>query len=557
LSRAGISLAAENTWKRKADIPTARGGQSSSVVDGKIYVIGGNTSEPNPQLVMSVEVYDPITDSWTQKADIPTGRTLLSTSVVDGKIYVIGGTTRDYVGRSTLEVYDPATDTWTRKADMPTPRAALSASAVNGKIYVMGGARNLNYLVGLPTVEEYDPATDIWTRKADMPTPKFALCTSVVDGQIYTIGGGTYSSPGREIVEAYDPATDTWTRKANMPTARRNFSTCVIGGKIYAIGGWVRSSLYAFTTVEQYDPVMDAWTIETDLPVPRAFLSANAIDGKIYAIGGTDRSHPCPALSTLYVLTIGGTSPDLNGDGIVGIKDLQRLIESWGQDDSLVDIAPPPFGDGIVDALDLELLMNYWEQSVDDPTLTAHWALDETEGTIAWDSAGTNDAVTFGDPLWLPTGGIVDGAIQLDGVDDCVIIGSIPNPAEGPFSVLAWIQGGEPGQVVISQITGANWLTSDVEGNLMTELRSPARDGGPLQSQTKITDGNWHRIGLVWDGSIIMLYVDDVLVAEDTQDGLETSDDGLYIGCGKGMESGTFWSGIIDDIRIYNRVVIP
>lgn len=71
------------------------------------------------------------------------------------------------------------------------------------------------------------------------------------------------------------------------------------------------------------------------------------------------------------------------------------------------------------------------------------------------------------------------------------------------------------------------------------------------------TDGNWHRIGFVWDGSNRILYVDGVAVAEDTQANLEESDDGLYIGTGKAMEPGTFWFGLIDDVRIYNRVVIP
>ena len=46
-------------------------------------------------------------------------------------------------------------------------------------------------------------------------------------------------------------------------------------------------------------------------------------------------------------------------------------------------------------------------------------------------------------------------------------------------------------------------------------------------------------------------------VAQDTQDGLKGSDSDLYIGCGKAMEPGTFFSGLIDDVRIYNRVVIP
>jgi len=250
--------------------------------------------------------------------------------------------------------------------------------------------------------------------------------------------------------------------------------------------------------------------------------------------------------------------PDFNGDGKVDIEDLIILIEHWNQDQPSIDIAPPPFGDGIVEVQDLEVVMQYWGQDVNDPTLVAHWALDESEGTIAQNSVGINDAVTFGDPHWQPTGGQVDGAIQLDGKDDCVIISSNPNPTEGPFSVLIWIKGGAPDQVILSKIGGANWLLADpVEGNLMTELAGPGPTGGPMLSQTNITDGNWHRIGFIWDGTHRMLYVDNVVVAEDTQDGLEASSSGLYIGTGKAMQPGTYFSGLIDDIRIYNRAVRP
>jgi len=70
-------------------------------------------------------------------------------------------------------------------------------------------------------------------------------------------------------------------------------------------------------------------------------------------------------------------------------------------------------------------------------------------------------------------------------------------------------------------------------------------------------DGQWHRIGLIWDGSRRMLYVDGVVAAEGTQSALSGSGNGLYIGTGKNMEPGTFWSGLIDDVRIYNRAVSP
>lgn len=53
------------------------------------------------------------------------------------------------------------------------------------------------------------------------------------------------------------------------------------------------------------------------------------------------------------------------------------------------------------------------------------------------------------------------------------------------------------------------------------------------------------------------LYVDDIVVAKDTQIDFESSDNGLYIDCGKAIEYETYWSGLIDDIRIYDRAVNP
>ena len=69
--------------------------------------------------------------------------------------------------------------------------------------------------------------------------------------------------------------------------------------------------------------------------------------------------------------------------------------------------------------------------------------------------------------------------------------------------------------------------------------------------------GNWHRIGFTWDGSHRRLYVDDVLVAEDTDVALAGCHGGLNIGCGKGAAPDSFFTGLIDDVRGYNRAVKP
>ena len=246
---------------------------------------------------------------------------------------------------------------------------------------------------------------------------------------------------------------------------------------------------------------------------------------------------------------------DLNGDGTVDAADVSILVDHWGTDNSLCDISPMPWGDGVVDVRDLVVLADHLFTY---PGALAYWKLDEVEGDIAHDSANDKDGSVHGDPIWQPGGGIVDGVLQLDGIDDYISTPFVLNPADGKFNVFVWIKGGAPGQAVLSQEVGANWLCADaLEGNLMTELKGPGRSTGPMFSQTNITDGNWHRIGLVWDGSHRTLYVDDVVVAEDTQDGLEGSDKGLYIGTGKAMEPGSFWSGLIDDVRIYNRAVTP
>jgi hypothetical protein len=284
------------------------------------------------------------------------------------------------------------------------------------------------------------------------------------------------------------------------------------------------------------------------------FLPRIAPDGSTLYFSGT-RSGPWDVWQAAITPIV-----DFNGDKIVDIQDLLRLIESWGKDDPSVDIGPMPWGDGKIDAADLEVLMSCWQQEVFDPALAAYWKLDETQGNVAADSAGDNDGTLSGEPLWQPEGGQVGGALQLDGVDDCVTTPLIVNPSGGHFSVLAWVKGGVPGQVIVSQIGGADWLCADPsQGRLMTGLVPPAGRTvpPPLVSELVITDGNWHRIGFVWDGSHRRLCVDGVAVAEDTQAALAGSNNGLYLGCGKAMEPGTFWSGLIDDVRIYNRAVSP
>ena len=197
-----------DTWTTKSPMPTARGFHSANVVNGRIYVLGGSQDyNPGARHVQTVEVYDPATDTWTQKGDMPRSIGAGFSSVVDGKIYVIGG----YGGTQRVDEYDPSTDTWTTKSEMPTERIALSTSALDGKIYAIGGyVPGVSGYPGVTTVEVYDLQTDTWTAAPDMPTGRFGPRTSVVDGKIYVIGGmARWITPAYGVVEEYDPSKDS------------------------------------------------------------------------------------------------------------------------------------------------------------------------------------------------------------------------------------------------------------------------------------------------------------------------------------------------------------
>jgi hypothetical protein len=232
---------------------------------------------------------------------------------------------------------------------------------------------------------------------------------------------------------------------------------------------------------------------------------------------------------------------DFNGDGIVDSDDMCIMIDHWGTDEPLCDVGPMPWGDGIVDVRDLIILA---EHLFEDNRLVAHWALDEEVGNTAYDSTGKYDANLHGGPIWQPTSGKNDGALQFDGVDDYVSTPFILNPSKGSLSVFAWVKGGAPGQVIISQSDtvvdnttqfGSAWLWADSSyGRLITRLMHPPFD--PLMSETVITDGQWHNVGLVYNFIELRryLYVDKAEVARDTDIvGGVGSDGGLYIGAGE------------------------
>ena len=134
-------------WSARAPAPTARNSAAYGVIGGKVYVVGGRQYGKNPDgtarqvNVPTLEVYDPATDTWATHVPMPQAQGGLAATVLDGKLYVFGG--EQWVPEQKVFadswVYDPATDRWSALPPLPTPRHGLGAATLGKRVHVFGG----------------------------------------------------------------------------------------------------------------------------------------------------------------------------------------------------------------------------------------------------------------------------------------------------------------------------------------------------------------------------------------------------------------------------------
>ena len=190
---------ATDSWETKTSMPTPRADLCANVVNGKIYLIGGKEyweGSLNHELNVT-EVYDPTADTWTTAASMPIPTFGYASTVVDDKIYVMGGARQfsenwvslDNIGSN--QVYDVQNGTWSNGVDLPTATSYAAAAATLGvtapkTIYVVGGFNQVDYS---SAVNVYDVENKTWKTGASMLTARRNLALAVVNDVLYAIGG--------------------------------------------------------------------------------------------------------------------------------------------------------------------------------------------------------------------------------------------------------------------------------------------------------------------------------------------------------------------------------
>ena len=273
-----------SVWVRGANMPTPRTDFTGTVLDDKVYIIGGLNR--NGTSLDAVEFYDPKTDSWGTINPLPKGLDHAAAAAYDDKLFVVGGKQNDDTRNKELFIYNALTDEWQKGTPMPTAKTAygLTANFINGTLYVVGGVDESG-----PSHSNlaYDPITDAWTEKEPMPTAREHLTSAVVDGKLFVIGGRVAGLESNlDANEVYDPLKDTWNVLEPMPSKRGGLAAAASSpnGTIHVFGGEEPGS--TFNNNEKYDPKSDTWTEDIPMPTARHGLAAATIDDKIYVIGG-------------------------------------------------------------------------------------------------------------------------------------------------------------------------------------------------------------------------------------------------------------------------------
>ena len=269
---------AKNTWTTKMPMPTARGDFAIAVFQDKIYAFGGLTKSGQwtTELTDVNEVYDPETDTWTIKTSMPTPKAGLSASVVDDKIYLIGGFTQaanttHHPASNEVLVYDPIADAWTTTTSIPIATLDYATAVVDDKIYVISGVSSAYSDNLLNPTQIYDTETDTWSQGAPIPYPIQQAAAGATTGlaapkAIYVIGGFTGFYWPTNKNQVYDPEKNIWSSGAEMPTPLFDLSATVVDDLLYAIGGCPGYLQGSTTAVEKYTPAdyipeFPSWTI--------------------------------------------------------------------------------------------------------------------------------------------------------------------------------------------------------------------------------------------------------------------------------------------------------
>ncbi|KAL1829576.1 hypothetical protein DCAR_0208916 [Daucus carota subsp. sativus] len=199
--------------------------------ESTLFVCGAVISDATSPLhvVMKYEVQK---NRWTVMKKMITARSFFGCEVIDGMIYVAGGNSSDLFELNSAEVMDTRKEIWRCIANMKTNMAAYDTAVLNGKLLVTEGWSWPFYEV--PKGQVYDPRTDNWESMPAGLREGWTGSSVVVYGHLFVI-------PEHERIrlKVYEEDTDCWKAVAGPPLPEqicKPFSVNCFDCRIYVVG---------------------------------------------------------------------------------------------------------------------------------------------------------------------------------------------------------------------------------------------------------------------------------------------------------------------------------
>ncbi|MBN1486401.1 MAG: hypothetical protein JW981_02090 [Anaerolineae bacterium] len=231
----------------------------------------------NPNAALSAPA-SPLSEGWQELSPMPMRRDRFGATLLDGRIYVIGGITPEGTsGR--LDIYDIEENRWTEGTPRPIAAANTGAVTLDDVIFVAGGC---DAQQAIADSHRYTPEADEWEAIAPLPEPLCAYAMTVWDGKIYLFGGWN-GKTYRAITYRYTPETDTWDLQPSPTRARAFGAAITLNNRLYYVGGYDNQEQ---ATCEVYVAEENHWVMCPSMLLPRGGLGLTALGGQVYAIGG-------------------------------------------------------------------------------------------------------------------------------------------------------------------------------------------------------------------------------------------------------------------------------
>ncbi|MGB1253202.1 MAG: Kelch repeat-containing protein [Candidatus Promineifilaceae bacterium] len=223
----------EFVWESRADKPTPVRDAASVVIQGQIYVVGGQLEDGS--YTNHLEVYSPLGDLWRSASAMPLAAGGGVALVSGDLLYYIGGESEAGPLRDVF-VYDPSADGWRPLPSLADARSYAAGGVLANSLVVAGG---LNESGELRSCERFDLNQVVWEPCADMLTPRAGASANAIFNELHVLGGGVTGAVSHG--EIYDSDRDEW-KLLNMPTLdpAENYThlkTATIETNIYIVGG--------------------------------------------------------------------------------------------------------------------------------------------------------------------------------------------------------------------------------------------------------------------------------------------------------------------------------